>query len=169
MKATKKTYVTFYSPGTLFAESSSYELDSRDTRKAVEMAETVVERYGAKPYAFRFETRMCAPDIDDGAGGVIRGAQKTIDETGYYFLGGNLETYHEIEWRNDPSESILLSNMRCNDWPIVCVNTNSWKSVQPFGDECFIVGPDGAVVERGDDPRHVAYRADTIRELKARS
>ncbi len=164
MKATNRHFVTFYSPGTFFAESSSREIGEWDTRKAVELSEEIVERYNARPYGFRFETRACAPDVDDGQGGVIPGAQKTIKTSGLHFLGGKLETVDQIAKRNDPGEEILLGNLRINDWPIVCVNTNSWKSVQPFEADSVVVGPDGSIVERGDDPNWAEYRDRKIAE-----
>lgn len=166
MKATTKHYVTFYSPGTFVHEQTTREIGEWNPRKAVALAEKIVERHGAKPFGFRFETRSCAPDIDDGAGGVIPGAQKTMKTSGLHFLGGTLETIDDIERRGDPREDILVSNMRCNEYPIVCVNTNSWKSVQPFEQDSVIVGPDGAVLERGDDTKWVEYRAAAIEARK---
>ena len=48
-----------------------------------------------------------------------------------------VETLKMIKKRNDPKETILVSNMRCNGWNRVIVNDNSWRCVQPLnkGDE----------------------------------
>lgn len=154
----RQEYVTYYSPGTLFAESTSKPIERRDPAMAVRMGGDVEERYAAKPYAFRFETRIVAAPVSDGEGGTLHVSSKTVDETGLYFLGGVLETLDEVTARNDPKESILRSNMRNNGSEIVCVNTNSYRSTMPFGENDCIVDEAGRVTERGDDPRHVAYR-----------
>ncbi len=158
----RKHYVTFYSPGTLFSESTTKPIGKRDTREAVAMAEQIVERYGAKPYGFRFETRIVKDPVPDGEGGTLEVQPKTIDESGTYFLGGTLETLDDLERRAEPRDEICRSNMRRNGYPIVCSVVNGYKSTHPFTDDDFVVDASGAVVERGDDPRHVAYRAERI-------
>jgi hypothetical protein len=154
----RQEYVTFYSPGTLFSESTSKPIERRDPAMAVRMGTDVEERYAAKPYAFRFETRIVADPVPDGEGGTMPVQPKTVDETGFYFLGGVLWTLDEVTERNDPKESILRSNMRNNGSEIVCVNDNSWRATMPFGEKDCIVDASGIVTERGDDPRRVAYR-----------
>lgn len=156
----RKHQVTFYSPGTLFSESSSYDIDSWDTAKAVELAEKVRERYNAKPYGFTFETLLVHDDIPDGEGGVFHVESKRVEKSGVYFLGGKLETYDDVIARKDPKEDILQSNMRCNEYWIVCINTNSYKSTLPFDEKDRIVDARGQIIERGDDPKYVAYRAE---------
>lgn len=156
----RKHQVTFYSPGTLFSESSTYDIDSWDTAKAVELSEKVIERYGAKPYGFAFETIITAKDIPDGEGGTLKVQSKLAEKSGIHFLGGRLETYDDVVGRNDKKESILRDNMRFNDMWIVCVNDNSWRSTLPFDENCRIVDVTGKIVERGDDPKYVAYRKE---------
>lgn len=156
--ATKKHKVTFYSPGTLFSESSSHEIKSWNIVKAIELSKNITERYGAKPYGFVFETMLTAPDIDDGHGGKLKVSPKTIKKSGIHFLGGKLETYDDVVARNDEKENILKDNMRWNDMWIVCINTNSYKSTLPFGEEDCIVNEDGSVIEYGNDPKYIAYR-----------
>jgi hypothetical protein len=63
-------------------------------------------------------------------------------------------------------EKILASNMECNGWPVVAENTNSWKATLPFGEEDVIVDDAGNVVERGDDPKWVKYRAAKAEERR---
>jgi len=165
----RKHQVRFYSPGTLFSESSVHDIDSWDTAKAVEMAERILERYNAKPYGFVFETLLVADDVPDGEGGTLRVESRRVAQSGVHFLGGKLETYDDVVARNDDKENILRSNMRGNEQWIVCINTNSWRSTMPFNDEDCIVDAQGKVVERGDDPKYRAYRADQLAKRKAES
>jgi hypothetical protein len=158
MKTQRREFVTFYSPGTLFAETTTKEIGERNVKVALAMAETITERYNATPYGFRFETRIVAEPLPDGEGGTLRVDPKTVAESGTYFLGGKLVTLDEVEARDDPKESILRSNMRCNDSTIVCEVVRGYKSTHPFTDKDFVVDASGEVTERGDDPRHVAYR-----------
>lgn len=162
---TKHT-VTFYSPGTLFSEQTSKDIDSWDTKKAVEMAETISERYGAKPYAFVFRTFKTHDPVSDGEGGLLKVESKKEKESGYYFLGGKLETYDDVVKRNDPKEEILRSNMRGNEYWIVCINTNSYRSTMPFGEDDKIVDASGIVIESGDDSKHVKYRKEQLKKRK---
>jgi len=165
----RKHTVTFYSPGTLFSEQSEKDIDSWDTKKAVEMAESITERYNAKPYAFVFRTYKTHDPVSDGEGGFLKVESKKEKESGYYFLGGKLETYDDVLARNLDSENILRSNMRGNEYWIVCINTNSFKSTMPFGEEDKIVDSSGVVIESGDALTHVKYRAEQLAKRKAES
>lgn len=119
----KAHFVTFLSPGTFVAEEDSKPIESWDTDKAVEMARDIKQRYGARPYGFQFSTRERGPDDLDS---------KETARSGTYWLGGKVETLAEVEARNDPRESILVSNMRCNKWDRIVTNNNSWKWTQPL-------------------------------------
>lgn len=163
----RKHKVTFYSPGTFVSESTTKDIDSWDTKKAVEMAESISERHGAKPYAFRFETWKTHTPVSDGEGGTLEVRPKLEKESGYYFLGGELETYDDVRDRKLDSESILLSNMKGNEYWVVCVNRNSYKSTMPFGEEDRIVDATGTVIESGDSPKWVKYRAERLAWRKA--
>ncbi len=55
--------------------------------------------------------------------------------------------------------------MRCNHKPLVIQNDNSWRYTAFFDEDDFIVNDLGGIVERGSDPKHVAYRAVTIYRL----
>jgi hypothetical protein len=119
----KKHFVEFASPGTFFAESTTQEIDAWDVDAAKEMAHSIKERYGATPYGFRFITRGREDNELDS---------KVIARSHMYYLGGKVETYEEVVARNDPSESILRSNMRMNGYDRIIVNTNSWKATLPL-------------------------------------
>lgn len=65
IKTMRKHFVTFYSPGTFVAEETELPIDAWDIDKAVKMAHKIVERYEARPYGFRFSTRVRGPnDLD---------------------------------------------------------------------------------------------------------
>ncbi len=121
----RKHQVTFYSPGTFVSESSTLNIDSWDTVKAVEMSEKITARYNARPYGFVFSTLIVADDIPDGEGGTLKVEPKEVERSGIHFLGGRLETYSDVVTRNDDKESILRSNMRNNESWVICINDNS--------------------------------------------
>src|SRR5712664_3128863 len=110
----KKHFVRFFSPGTFVAETSDKPVNSWDVDAAVSMACDISERYGARPYGFKFVTRGREDDDLDS---------KETATSPIYFLGGKIETLAEVEARNDPSERILLSNMRNNGYDRIVINT----------------------------------------------
>ena len=119
----KKTFVTFYSPGTMVSESTTKEIEGWDVEEAVRMARDVKERHGAAPYGFRFSTQERRDDEWEA---------RETERSGMYYLGGKVETLAEVEARNDPKEEILRSNMKCNGWNRIIVNTNSWRITLPL-------------------------------------
>lgn len=120
----EKHFVTFFSPGTFVAETTEKPIASWNVDKAVEMARSVSERYGAKPYGFRFSTRARQDDELDS---------KVVKSSGTYYLGGRVETKDEVFARNDPAEKILRANMECNDIEKIIINDNSWRYTGAFG------------------------------------
>ena len=125
MTTKTRHFVTFYSPGTFVAESTTKEITAWDTVLAIELAAGIVERYGARPFGFRFTTRGREDDDFDS---------KETAKSGMYYLGGTVQTLTELEAKNDPSESILLSNMRANGWDKVIVSSKGWRWSQPLKD-----------------------------------
>jgi hypothetical protein len=118
-------FVTFYSPGTFVAETTTKPVESWDVDAAVKMAADIKERYNATPYGFRFTTKGRGPDDLDS---------KEIARSPFYWLGGKVETLEEIEARDNPKERILRSNMRGNGWKRVITTTEGWKWTQPLDD-----------------------------------
>jgi hypothetical protein len=151
MKTYEKHYVIFHSPGTFFDETSSREIDSWDTKKAVEMSEQISERYDAKPYGFRFLTNREADPIKDQDGNEMEVAPKKVKDSPMHFLGGKVETYKEIANRNLKDERILLSNMKSNRWWTVITNTNSYKTIRQFDGEDVVVDAKGDIIDRASN------------------
>lgn len=126
----KKHFVEFYSPGTFVTENSVLPIDSWDVPTACEMAHSVKERYGATPFGFRFITRARGDgDLDS----------KRVDSSNLYYLGGEVFTLEQIEARNDPSDAILISNMKGNRIARVLVNTNSYRFTSGLEDSDVVL------------------------------
>lgn len=152
MKTEKYYLVTYFSPGTFFAESSSKEFAEIDLKKIATAAKKVKERHGATPWGFEI-VEMRRP-VEKGEFEVV---PKTVRQIGgRYHLTGELKRYDDIP--ETEKTHILRSNMWGNDWPIIVENRNSWLSTQPFEQEDVIVDWDGKIVRRGDEPELVAYR-----------
>jgi hypothetical protein len=166
----RQHFVTFVSPGTFIPETSTKPIKSWDPKKAVEMSGEIKERYGAKPYSFHFTTRIVADPIPDGEGGTLEVEGKDVAKSPNHFLGGTVLTFDEVKARNDPKESMLVSNMECNGFWTVIKNTNSFKAVLPFRDDDVVVDADGKIIARADDPKYVAYRKkqDALKEQRQR-
>ena len=119
----EKHFVKFFSAGTFVVEQTVKEIDSWDVDKAIEMSKEITERYGAKPYGFRFFTKgRTEADLDS----------KVVAQSGTYFINGVVETLEEIKAKGDPNNRILISNMECNGWDKVVTTYNPYKWTQPF-------------------------------------
>lgn len=134
-------FCTYYSPGTLFLEESRFEVETMDNLAAcaVRAKEGVKERHGAKPFAFRFT---------DGNG-------KSL--SGLYYLTGKVIRRDDVP--DDKEHSIMRSNMDDPEQCVVVENTNSYKHVSHFSEEDVVLDWDGNIIQRGDDPDLVTYRA----------
>jgi hypothetical protein len=128
----KKHFVTFCSPGILVSEQTTKEIESWNITQAREMAESIKERHGATPYGFYFTTRSRDEDELDS---------KETARSGMYYLGGEVLTLDDVKARNDPNDWILISNMECNNWDRIIVNTNSWKFTAPFNENDVVLSP----------------------------
>lgn len=129
-KMMERHFVTFYSPGTFVPEQTTQEIGDWNVDEAVTRARGIKERHGATPYCFRFSTRRRGPDDLDS---------KQAATSGFYFLGGRVLTLADVELRNDPSDRVLISNMRNNDITRVVENTNSWKVTVPLRDNDVVL------------------------------
>ena len=165
----RKHYVRFFSPGTMFAEETSKPIESWDTKIAVQMAKEIRERHGAKPYGFQFITCLEGEPVPDGEGGLLKTESKQVDKSGMHYLGGMIFTIEEIEAApKNQNLDILANNMKCNDWPFVVRNQNSWLTFQPFREEDCVVDPEtGVTIEAGNTLERIQYRAKKIAEHKA--
>jgi len=124
MTTMEKHFVTFLSPGTFVSEQSTREIDSWDVEKAMEMANEIVERYNARPYAFYFTTKTRTDEDFD--------SKRTATSCTYH-LGGEILTIEDVEKEGGKDNSIMLSNMR-GGIPKVVRNRNSWEHHAPFKD-----------------------------------
>ena len=129
----KQHYVIFFSPGTFSAEQTQLEIDSWGVKKAINMSKEIKERHSATPYGFYFITKLREDNELDS---------REVARSNFYFLGGVVKTLKEIENENDPNNSILISNMRCNGHDKIVVNTNSWKWTQLFNESDIILNID---------------------------
>lgn len=123
MDEMRKHFVTFYSPGTFVAETTTKSVESWDVKSAQAMADSIEQRYSAVPYGFQFSTRERGPDDFDS---------KEIARSPMYYVHCKVETLAEIEARNHPKEKILRSNMRSNGWDRIVVTTRGWRWTQPL-------------------------------------
>ncbi len=119
----KKHFVTFYSPGSFVSEETTKDIDSWNVSQAENMAETIKERHGSKPYGFRFTTRSRKDNELDS---------KVTSTSPMYYLGGDVLTLEDVKAKNDPNDRILISNMEINGYDRIIVNNNSWKFTAPL-------------------------------------
>lgn len=124
MSKMQQHFVTFYSPGTMVAETSAQPIGGWDADEAIRLAGEISERHGARPYGFRFTTRAREDDELDS---------RVVATSPMHYFGVKVETLAEVESRNDPKEKILRDNMRCNGWDRIVTTTSGWRWTQPLG------------------------------------
>lgn len=123
----KAHFVTFYSPGTMVAETTIEPIDNWDVPVAEEMAKSIIERHGARPYGFCFTTRERSDsDLDS----------KETARSGMYYLGGKVLTLNDVRDR-DGLSSILYKNMECNGYARV-IEVRGFT--HPLGDDDVVLG-----------------------------
>jgi hypothetical protein len=127
MHKTHKTvhFVTFYSPGTFVAESTTKPIQAWDVETAKMMARDIKERYTAVPYGFQFSTRQRGFDDLDS---------RETARSPMYWLGGVVETLAEVKARATEKDRVLVSNMEANGYDRIVTNANSWRWTQPLQD-----------------------------------
>lgn len=161
----KKHFVIFMSPGTFVSEVSERPIDDWDARAACKMAESIEERHGAKPYGFRFSTRLCAPPVEV-EGESLDVQPKEIASSGMHYITGEAIRFDDVPV--DKEHDILRSNMRCNRHPVIIENRNSYRFSTFFSPADVIVDRDGKIIRRGNDPDLVEYRTVKIAEWEAK-
>lgn len=119
----EKHFVTFYSPGTFCAETNECPIDSWNVDEALKMSKEITQRYGAKPYGFRFFTRSRSDDELDS---------HVANRSGMYYINGIIKTLEDIKAENDSSNRILISNMEINGWDKVVQTRSPYLWTQPF-------------------------------------
>jgi hypothetical protein len=130
MSKMQKHFVTFYSPGTFVAESTTNPIAEWDVDAAVKMAGKITERHGASPYGFRFTTRERGDDDLDS---------KVVATSPMHYIGGLIRTVEEVRAKADLKERILLSNMEGNGYARVWQTTKGWLWTQPLEDDDVVL------------------------------
>lgn len=156
----RQHFVQFFSPGTLVSETSTLPIDKRDTHLAADMARTITERHGAKPYGFQFITKIVAEPVPDGEGGTLDVTPKEVERSGTHYITGELTLYDEVPL----CEDTLRSNMRRNRHPIYIENNNSYRFTISFEESDCIVDAEGRIIRYGNDADLVEYRAKKLAE-----
>lgn len=164
MTTKRKVYAQYFSPGTLFPEIQTIELESGSLQEAAVRAKGVIECHGATPYSFDIVTKIVAEPIDDGEGGKLEVSSKEVERSGRYFLGGKIFRYEQV-LEEKGENSILARNMRNQKAPICIVIDNGYRSTQLFQEQDCIVDKDtGDILLRGDSPEFIEYRSAKIKE-----
>lgn len=123
-------FVTFFSPGSFVAEQTTKPIDAWNVDDALGIAALITERYGAKPYGFRFTTRAREGHELDS---------KVVATSPMHYIGGKVETLEEVEARNADDERILRENMRCNGYKRIWTSTQGWRWTQPLQDNDVVI------------------------------
>lgn len=139
--------VTFMSPGTFVSESSTKSIETPDVKVAVQMARDIVERHGARPYGFYFETFATLPPVTDAEGNTFEVKSKKLKSSGTYYLSGAVVRSLKEVQREQPG-SILAENMRCNRWNFVIGIRGGWTV--PMNEEDAVLDETGEIVWKGD-------------------
>ena len=164
MATRQEHFVVFYSPGTLFSESTTKTISAWNPTEALRLASNVKERHGAIPFGFQFETRIVADPIPDGQGGELRVEPKTVRTSGMFFIAGQPRLFTEL--LDDRENHILKSNMRANDWPIVVETCRGYRETHPFKEEDAIITEQGTIIHCGKEAEFVAYRKRILEQWK---
>jgi len=164
----RRNFVRFYWPprgGVGFAEDATVEFGHWDVQDAVKVSRVAKNPHGdpGGPSWFSFSSVISHDPIPDGEGGTMEVRSVKVGESGRFYLGGRVLTYEEVtrgDLAHQRTWSAILDNMRNSGQWIVRVADSH---VHTFGHSDVVVDPlSGEVVERGDDPARVAYRAKML-------
>jgi hypothetical protein len=134
-------FVVFYRPGLFYAVASSRRIDRWDVDKVLDIVGTIIEVHGYIPFGFQFITRRNDGQLDS----------RETARSQMYYLGGTILTINEVKARNDPSDRVLIDNMRHNKFGRVIENYNSRKVVLPLDEEDVVL--DYTPPKRSSDTR----------------
>ena len=128
MKRVTVCYARFLSPGSIVSNDWTVPMQTTDPH-AVPWPENA--------YAFILYERV---DVQDGAE-MFKGEAKQIGPV-YYHPDSKVLTQAEVAVKDDPRDSILLENMRRNDWPSVIYSRwGNWPQPYEAG-KCKVLGHD---------------------------
>jgi hypothetical protein len=135
----EKNTVVYLSPGTFVPEVTERDVETWDPIRAAAEAQTVTERYDAKPYAFYFRR----VEVVQGPRGKVVELQE-LECSGRYFINGKVETLEEVEARaTEDDGAALLRNMRINQIARIVTTQNGYHlHVCVFRDEDCVVTAD---------------------------
>jgi hypothetical protein len=119
-------YARFLAPGSFVAN---------EWTRPVETLDPAAVKWPDNAYAFTLHERV---DVLDGPE-TFTGESKQVGPT-YYHPDSKVLTQAEVAAKTDPRDSILLSNMRCNQWDAVIYSRwGNWP--QPFeADKVRVLG-----------------------------
>jgi len=122
VEVTKRRFVNFLAPGSLYAEESRVETDETDPLK-IDVPESAFAFYFSE-----FYEAMCQDKR------LVSQSEKT---SGRYYPGGQILTLKDVK-REHPEKDILARNMEYNEgWnPAVLTRRGNW---QPFEDDDVIL------------------------------
>lgn len=137
----QKHYVEFCSPGTFFSEISRREIDAWDTGKAIEMMSDIKERYGGRPFGFRFLTHGRGAD-DLNSREIARGH--------FYYVNCDILTAEEILAGTDPDYATMRTNIEFNGVKRVARTRTGWLGHYPMDDEDEVIEAPHLLTEASD-------------------
>lgn len=124
MKHVVDTYVEFFFPGSLFAESTTKKVKTRDVSKI---------KVPKNAFRFRFfDKHIYSETIDE----IELKNEKVTNESPVYYYGGKVYTIAELK-REFPNEKTLIGNIesyKCKK--AICCRTGNW---QPFGETDILI------------------------------
>lgn len=117
-----KTYIEYLYPGSFFSEEETKVVKNRSPK---------THKIPNGVFAFRYFDQTSKTVRVGGNPQVVFGKRKNISKT--YYPDGTLCTISDLKLDNSQDFSILISNMECNDWPVV-VRTRR-GNYQPFDEK----------------------------------
>jgi len=155
--------VTYYSPGTLFSENSSFKFPNFNLADFASKAKEIKERHGAAPYGFVWEKCELPDVLPEVNGFKVTVHHKVLEKSGMNYITGDLVFASDLTARED---SIMKSNLESNSEGIGIINKNSWKYNGFFNKKDKIVNWAGKVVRTGEDEDLMVIRNNNEEQLK---